>query len=97
MMFSDSFYIRRKSIFTLHDTTRVYVVAALFSLLVFFFSLSGIGVASTVSEYEGYVWVPAFLLVASGTLFTASAARLVTRLFFGLQEKFTDDGLGPRI
>ena len=69
----------RKIIIPWYKSTSAYIMMIVFMLVVVLFALAGISVARGYPEYQGYVWVPAVLLVMSVAIIITTAARLVKR------------------
>jgi len=69
----------RKVVIPWYHSTSAYIIIILIMLLVFLFALTGISVARTYEKYQGYVWVPAVLLVMSAGIIITTTARLVKR------------------
>ena len=69
----------RKAVIPWYKSTSAHIIMILCMLLVFFFALAGISVAREFPEYQGYVWVPAVLLVMSAGIIITTTARLIKR------------------
>jgi hypothetical protein len=62
-----------------YHTKTAYGVTMALMLLVFMFGLFGIAVSREYEQYNGYVWVPALLVVLSGGLLVSTTIRLIRR------------------
>jgi hypothetical protein len=69
----------RKATIPWYHSRTAYITVILFMLLVFFFAMAGISVAREHPEYNGYVWIPAVLLIMSAAIIITTAARLLKR------------------
>ena len=76
---SDDSPIFRKVILPWYDTDAVCVLAVVFMLAVFGFSLAGLSVASEMPDAGKYAWVPFVLLVLSAVGAAAISMRLLRR------------------
>ena len=82
----------KEVVFSWHDINAVYIIAAVFALGVFLFSLAGIRVALEVPEYSAQAWVPWLLLVMSGIVLASSIIRLFKRMYFLFLERREEGG-----
>ena len=69
----------RKPVIPWYQSKTAYILSIVFLLIVFLVGLSGISVSREVDEYNGYVWVPALLVILSGSLIITNIIRLVRR------------------
>ena len=69
----------RKVIIPWYKSTSAYIIMIVLMLFVFLFALAGVSVAREYAEYQGYVWVPAVLLVMSVAIIITTTARLIKR------------------
>ena len=69
----------RKAIIPWYHSKTAYGVTIAFMLLVFLFGLAGISVARENIQYNGYIWVPIFLVVLSGGIILFNILRLIRR------------------
>jgi cytochrome b subunit of formate dehydrogenase len=78
-MSDDKNPVFRKAIIPWYRGTKAYIFVITFMLLVFLFALTGIAVAREYHSYQGYVWVPAVLLVLSAAIIITMTVRLIKR------------------
>lgn len=78
----------KTSIYAWHDINAIYGVCALFAVVVFIFAVIGVRAAAAIPAYRGYVWLPALLMILSGTVLTTSLFRLARRVYFALQDRY---------
>jgi hypothetical protein len=69
----------RKAIIPWYNSNAAYIIVIVFMLLVLLFALAGISVANEYSAYNGYVWVPAILLVFSAGIIIITITRVIKR------------------
>ena len=71
--------VYRKLIVPWYDSETVCVIVVVFMLLVFFFALAGISVASDKAEYHQHIWLPILLILLSSAVIISTVIRLVKR------------------
>jgi uncharacterized integral membrane protein len=71
--------IYRKLIVPWYDSETVCVIVIVFMLLVFFFSLAGVSVASENVEHHPHLWLPIILVLLSSAVIISTVIRLVKR------------------
>ena len=69
----------RKPVIPWYQSKTAYSLAIGFMLVVFLVGLVGISVTREYEAYNGYVWVPALLVILSGCLIITSVIRLIRR------------------
>jgi len=69
----------RKPIISWYQSKTAYSFTIAFMLVVFLVGLVGISVTREYEAYNGYVWVPALLVILSGFLIITNAIRLIRR------------------
>jgi hypothetical protein len=69
----------RKPVIPWYQSKTAYILTIVFMLIVFVVGLSGISVTREIDEYNGYVWVPALLVVLSGSVIITNIIRLIRR------------------
>ena len=69
----------RKAVIPWYRSSKIYLFAIVFMLLVFLFGLAGISVAQDIEAYSGYIWVPALLVVMSAFMIVTTTYRLIKR------------------
>jgi uncharacterized membrane protein len=69
----------RKPIISWYQSKTAYGFTIAFMLVVFLVGLVGISVTREYEAYNGYVWVPALLVILSGFLIITNAIRLIRR------------------
>jgi uncharacterized membrane protein len=69
----------RKPIISWYQSKIAYGFTIAFMLVVFLVGLVGISVTREYEAYNGYVWVPALLVILSGFLIITNAIRLIRR------------------
>jgi hypothetical protein len=69
----------RKAVIPWYRSSKIYVFAIVFMLLVFSFGIAGISVAREIETYRDYIWVPVLLVVMSAVMVTTTTYRLIKR------------------
>ena len=69
----------RKAVIPWYRSTKIYLLAILFMLLVLLFGIAGISVAQDIEAYRGYIWVPVLLVAMSAFMIVTSTYRLIMR------------------
>lgn len=69
----------RKVVIPWYRSSKVYVFAIVFMLLVFLFGIAGISVAREIEAYNGYIWVPILLVAISAIMIIKTTYRLIKR------------------
>ena len=69
----------RKAIIPWYNSNSAHIIVIVFMLLVLLFALAGISVSKEYPAYNGYVWVPAILLVFSAGIIIITVTRLIKR------------------
>ena len=69
----------RKAVIPWYRSSKVYVFAIIFLLMVFLFGITGISVGREIEAYSGYIWVPVLLVVTSTIMIITTAYRLIKR------------------
>ncbi len=69
----------RKAIIPWYNSNSAHIIVIVFMLLVLLFALAGISVSKEYPAYNGYVWVPAILLVFSAGIIIITMTRLIKR------------------
>ena len=69
----------RKAVIPWYRSSKAYVFAIIFLLMVFLFGIAGISVAREIEAYSGYTWVPVLLVVTSIIMIMTTAYRLIKR------------------
>ena len=69
----------RKAIIPWYQSKTAYGLTIAFMLFVFLVGLVGISVTREYDAYNGYIWVPAVLVILSGSLIVTSIIRLIRR------------------
>ena len=76
-MLNDSGPVFRKPITPWYHSKLAYILIILAMLAVFLLGIAGLRVAQEVAAYNGYVWVPALLMILSGALTITMTIRLI--------------------
>ena len=71
--------VYRKLMVPWYDSETVCVIVIVFMLLVLFFALAGITVASEKVEYHTHIWLPVTLALLSSAVIISTVIRLVKR------------------
>jgi hypothetical protein len=69
----------RKPVIPWYQSKTACILTIVFMLIVFLVGLSGISVTREIDEYSGYVWVPALLVLLSGSVIITNIIRLIRR------------------
>ena len=69
----------RKAIIPWYNSNAAHIIVIVFMLLVLLFALAGISVSKEYPAYNGYIWVPAILLVFSAGIIIITVTRLIKR------------------
>jgi len=76
---SDKNPVFRKPHIPWYQSKTAYYIKLAFMLAVFLVGLVGISVSREFEAYNGYIWVPALLVILSGCLIIAYIIRLIRR------------------
>ena len=69
----------RKLVIPWYQSKTAYILTIAFMLVVFLVGLAGISVTRDFDAYNGYIWLPALLVILSGCLIITNIMRLVRR------------------
>jgi hypothetical protein len=69
----------RKPVIPWYQSKTAYSIMVVFMLVVFLVGLTGISVSREIEEYNGYLWVPAVLVILSLCLMITNIIRLIRR------------------
>ena len=69
----------RKPVIAWYQSKTAYSLTIAFMLVVFMVGLVGIAVTREYELYNGYIWVPALLVILSGCLIITNIIRLIRR------------------
>lgn len=69
----------RKAVIPWYRSSKIYIFAIVFMLLVFLFGIAGISVAQDIEAYRSYIWVPALLVAMSAFMIVTITYRLIKR------------------
>lgn len=69
----------RKAVIPWYRSSKIYLFAIVFMLLVFLFGIAGISVAQDIEAYRSYIWVPSLLVAMSAFMIVATTYRLIKR------------------
>ena len=69
----------RKPVIPWYQSKTAYSLTIAFMLVVFMVGLVGISVTREYALYNGYIWVPALLVILSGCLIITNIIRLIRR------------------
>ncbi len=69
----------RKPVIPWYQSKTAYGFTIAFMLVVFLVGLVGISVTREYEAYNGYIWVPALLVILSGCLIITNIIRLIRR------------------
>jgi uncharacterized membrane protein len=72
----------RKDVIPWHHSNLFCLVISIFSGVVFYFSIEGIGVALEHEAYRRHAWVPVLLTLLSGVLLTVNLFRILSRMIY---------------
>ena len=69
----------RKPVIPWYQSKTAYSVTIVIMLVVFLVGLAGISVSREIDEYNGYLWIPAVLVILSVCLMIINIIRLIRR------------------
>ena len=69
----------RKPVIPWYQSKTAYSVTIIIMLVVFLVGLAGISVSREIDEYNGYLWIPAVLVILSVWLMITNIIRLIRR------------------
>ena len=69
----------RKLVIPWYQSKTAYILTIAFMLVVFLVGLAGISVTRDFEAYNGYIWLPALLVILSGCLIVTNIMRLIRR------------------
>ena len=69
----------RKPVIPWYQSKTAYSVTIIIMLVVFLVGLAGISVSREIDEYNGYLWIPAVLVILSVCLMITNIIRLIRR------------------
>ena len=69
----------RKPVIPWYQSKTAYSIMVVFMLVVFLVGLTGISVSREIEEYNGYLWIPAVLVILSLCLMIINIIRLIRR------------------
>ena len=69
----------RKPVIPWYQSKTAYSVMIVIMLVVFLVGLAGISVSREIDEYNGYLWIPAVLVILSVCLMITNIIRLIRR------------------
>ena len=69
----------RKPVIPWYQSKTAYSFTIAFMLVVFFVGLVGISVTREYEAYNGYLWLPAILVISSGCMIITNIIRLIRR------------------
>ena len=69
----------RKPVIPWYQSKTAYGLTIAFMLIVLLVGLVGMSVTREIDAYNGYVWVPALLVVLSGSVIITNIIRLIRR------------------
>ncbi len=69
----------RKPVIPWYQSKTAYGLTIAFMLFVFLVGLVGISVTREYETYKSYIWVPAVLVILSGSLIVTNIIRLIRR------------------
>ena len=78
-MLSEKSPVFRKPIISWYQSKTAYSLTIAFMLVVFLVGLAGISVTRDFEAYNGYIWLPALLVILSGCLIITNIMRLIRR------------------
>jgi uncharacterized membrane protein len=78
-MLSEKSPVFRKLVIPWYQSKTAYILTIAFMLAVFLVGLVGISVTREFEAYNGYIWVPALLVILSGCLIITNIMRLIRR------------------
>jgi hypothetical protein len=69
----------RKPVIPWYQSKTAYSIMIVIMLVVFLVGLAGISVSREIDEYNGYLWMPAVLVILSVCLIITNIIRLIRR------------------
>lgn len=78
-MLSEKSPVFRKLVIPWYQSKTAYILTIGFMLVVFLVGLVGISVTREFDAYNGYIWLPAILVILSGCLIITNIMRLIRR------------------
>ena len=69
----------RKPVIPWYQSKTAYSIMVVFMLVVFLVGMTGISVSREIEEYNGYLWIPAVLVILSLCLMIINIIRLIRR------------------
>ena len=69
----------RKPVIPWYQSKTAYSITIVIMLIVFLVGLAGISVSREIDEYNGYLWIPAVLVILSVCLMIINIIRLIRR------------------
>lgn len=69
----------RKPVIPWYQSKTAYSITIVIMLVVFLVGLAGISVSREIDEYNGYLWIPAVLVILSVCLMITNIIRLIRR------------------
>jgi len=69
----------RKPVIPWYQSKTAYSITIVIMLVVFLVGLAGISVSREIDEYNGYLWIPAVLVILSVWLMITNIIRLIRR------------------
>jgi len=69
----------RKPVIPWYQSKTAYSITIVIMLVVFLVGLAGISVSREIDEYNGYLWIPAVLVILSVCLMIINILRLIRR------------------
>jgi len=69
----------RKPVIPWYQSKTAYSITIVIMLVVFLVGLAGISVSREIDEYNGYLWIPAVLVILSVCLMIINIIRLIRR------------------
>lgn len=75
----------RKIIVPWYDSETACLLVIIFMDMVFLFGAAGVSAAYEILEYHSYAWVPAALMLMSGSVIVSTTARLIRRYLYQLK------------
>lgn len=72
----------RKTIIPWYDSESICLSVIVIMIVVFSFGFIGFGVARETANFKTHVWVPIFLMTASGVVILSTGIRLIRRILY---------------
>ena len=69
----------RKAVIPWYRSSKIYLLAILFMLMVLMFGIAGIAVAQDIEAYRSYTWIPVLLVAMSAFMIVTTTYRLIKR------------------